>query len=163
MLYSNCPKSGRPDFGIFETCPVPKLSGFQTTSEIRRKCPDFGSSGSNFYMLQTGRYIEPDIRKPHITSGFQTFCTKTGSKPVWNRFWYRTSENNVISGFQTSGSNNVRFTFLFVLEPDVQNPDVYVRFSDERLKTGRLRTGHKSKAPKTGRPVFGHLLYLNFY
>ena len=30
--YSKSPKTGRPDFGIFEKHPVVKLSGFQTTS-----------------------------------------------------------------------------------------------------------------------------------
>ena len=24
FIYSECPKSGRPDFAVFETCPVPK-------------------------------------------------------------------------------------------------------------------------------------------
>ena len=33
-------------------------------------------------------------------------------------------------------------------------------YSDEHLKTGRLGTGHVSKTPKSGRPVFGRLLYL---
>ena len=28
--YSKRLKSGRPDFGVFENCPVPKTSGFQT-------------------------------------------------------------------------------------------------------------------------------------
>ena len=28
--YSNCPKTGRPVFGVFRCCPVAKHSGFQT-------------------------------------------------------------------------------------------------------------------------------------
>ena len=28
IIYSDAPKSGRPDFGVFETCPVVKPSGF---------------------------------------------------------------------------------------------------------------------------------------
>ena len=33
--YSERPKTGRLVFGVFETCPVPKSSGFQTTSDNR--------------------------------------------------------------------------------------------------------------------------------
>ena len=40
------PKSGRPVFGIFETCPVVKLSGFQTLSEIRTILSGYRTSGS---------------------------------------------------------------------------------------------------------------------
>ena len=40
-LYSECPKSGRPDFGIFETCPVPKSSGCLKSGQL---CPVIGHS-----------------------------------------------------------------------------------------------------------------------
>ena len=45
------------------------------------------------------------------------------------------------------------------MEPDVRKPDIKVRFSDKRLKTGRLGTGQDLKMPKSGRPDFKRLLY----
>ena len=49
-IYSGCPKSGRPDFGIFKKRLVPKTSGFQTLRlktghkrlKTERLCPVFG-------------------------------------------------------------------------------------------------------------------------
>ena len=55
--YSEFPKSGRPDFGIFETCPVPKR-------------PDFGRPVHSLYIVRI------------LNVQFQS--TKTA---VWNRFW----------------------------------------------------------------------------
>ena len=60
--YSRCLKSGRPDFGVFETCPVVKTSGFQTLSEIRTL-----SSGSNA-LNKGNRTIS------NRTSENRTFC-----------------------------------------------------------------------------------------
>ena len=45
-VYSNCPKSGRPDFGAFENPPVCDLSGFQTLSINRTILSGYRTSGS---------------------------------------------------------------------------------------------------------------------
>ena len=78
-------------------------------------------------------------------------------------------ENQFQTGLEPVLISNVRFGRLRlgrsksghfkVNGPDVQKPDIYVPFSDKHLKTGRLGTGHVSKTLKSGRPVFGRLLY----
>ena len=40
-IYSECLKSGRPDFGVFHFCPVVKSSGFRTSGPFTLQCPDF--------------------------------------------------------------------------------------------------------------------------
>ena len=85
-------------------------------------------------------------------------CPNTG-RPVWlsgrkyvrfsNRPDFGRPVHTVISGFRTSGSYSY-----------IRKPDVYVRFSDERLKSGGLGTGQDLKTPKSGCPDFGALLYL---
>ena len=56
QIYSERPKSGRPDFGVFEKCLVVKSSGFQTTSGNRTILSRYRTSGSNC--------IQPDNQVP---------------------------------------------------------------------------------------------------
>ena len=56
MKYSRCPKSGRPDFGVFENCPVLKRPVFERSFDNRTILSGYRTSGSYLYMLQTGRY-----------------------------------------------------------------------------------------------------------
>ena len=79
--YSGCPKSGRPDFGVFKNHPVPKTSGFQTF------CLKSGQK-----RLITGRL--PDIN-PYVMSGIQTFAISDVSEnrtqlcPVFGHLLYK--------------------------------------------------------------------------
>ena len=66
-LYSRCLKSGRPDFGVFKTCPVVKTSGFQMLSEIRTLSAGFQTSSSNA-LNKGNRTIS------NRTSENRTFC-----------------------------------------------------------------------------------------
>ena len=85
---------------LSKTLRFPNTPDFRHCLLTGHKRPVFGRPVPMLYMLQTGRYIEPDVRKPDVissfqtfvrsetsenrtfTSGFQMFCTKTGLEPV---------------------------------------------------------------------------------
>ena len=70
--YSECLKSGRPDFGIFRSCPVVKSSGFRISSENRTFIYGFRTSGFIYFRSPViGRPVPNRRNRP---------------KPVRNRF-----------------------------------------------------------------------------
>ena len=75
--YSRCPKTGRPDFGVFEKCPVVKSSRFQTLSEIGTILSGFRTFG--WLTLKASGYQMFDSTDVYVGSsdildqnGFQT-------------------------------------------------------------------------------------------
>ena len=54
MIYSKRPKSGRPAFGVFEKCPVPKPSGYRTVGSLTLKRSVFGISA---FFISLDRFI----------------------------------------------------------------------------------------------------------
>ena len=146
--YSRCLKSGRPDFGVFETCPVVKTSGFQTLSEIRTLSSGFQTSGSN--ALNKGnrtisnRTSENRTFCPVFRHYKNPMCLKTGHsgrisdrlvpKQVPNRFSDTLDFHNVwkpdkMSGFQTH--------WIFIMSENRSNWMVF-----GRPITGCLKSGH---------------------
>ena len=81
--YSGCPNTGRPDFGYFQYRPVDKTSGFQV---ITRK-PDINVRFSGRPVHFTSGVRFSNVRFLIVRIDQNRFGT--GSKPVWNRFWYR--------------------------------------------------------------------------
>ena len=60
-------KSGRPDFGVFESCPVVKSSGFQTTSESRTVWePEAFRKRRNPDVLFSDVYCTVTVRNPDV-------------------------------------------------------------------------------------------------
>ena len=88
-IYSRCSKSGRPDFGVFRSCPVPKRPDFRSSSEIRTLLSGYRTSGSF-------QFVCPVIGPPVPIASNQTSDSRnrfqTGLEPVlvglddWNRF-----------------------------------------------------------------------------
>ena len=64
--YSQRPKTGRPDFGVFEKRPVLNSSGFQTLSEIRTFSSGYRTSGSI-------ALYEPDVRLSDVSAKLGRF------------------------------------------------------------------------------------------
>ena len=91
-LYSECPKSGRPDFGVFETCPVakhvrlPNMSGFRNPdTNVRFLNVRIQTIKASGYRTFESQSTERLITR-HKCPDFRHFKPKTGSKPVPNRF-----------------------------------------------------------------------------
>ena len=121
-------------------------------------------------MLQTGRYIEPDVRNPdnivRISNVRAIVSTKTG----FGRFGRLEPVPNV-----RNPDNIVRLSDVRAIE-SIWNPDIYVRISNVRAIgvvwkpdidewTGRPITEHAEirtlfcPVCQTGRPVFSASLY----
>ena len=102
--YSQRPKTGRPDFGVLESCQVPKRPDFRHSSEIRTILSGYRTSGwIQFVCPVIGRPVQTSEIQT-ILSGFRTFGQFCRPKPVQNRFG---------TGFGRFGR----------LEPDIRNPD----------------------------------------
>ena len=80
MMYSKRPKSGRPDFGVFEKRPVPKRPVFRRSFENRTFISGFQTSGSIYFR-------SPVIGRPVLTSDNRTFSFENRKLyPVFRRF-----------------------------------------------------------------------------
>ena len=122
--YSQRPKTGCPDFGIFESCLVPKRPDFRCWSEIRTILSGYRTSGwIQFVCPVIARPVQTsEIRT--ILSGFRMFGQLYRPKPVW------TSGQNSI-GRPITGHKCPDFDFNC---PNIRNPDNIVRLSDNWIQ-----------------------------
>ena len=60
--YSRRPKSGRPDFGILETCPVPKSSGYRTSGPFTVTMSRFRMPESQSTERSKSGHNRPDLK-----------------------------------------------------------------------------------------------------
>ena len=126
--------SGSPNRTLFR--PVIELSGFRTSgsqltvrisnarivfghSITGRLCPVIGHN-----RLRELEFKLPDVRNPDNCPDFRRFGTKTGtktgSKPVWNRFWSsKPVWNRFWSRRRYNCPNTGRPVHIIGVEPDV--------------------------------------------
>ena len=170
-LYSNAPKSGRPDFGAFRSCPVLKrpdfersfdnrtiLSGFRTFGQLYRQTGSkpvlnrFGT-GSEPYC----RYNCPNVRNPDVISGFQTTPIARMSEnrtlyPVFRRLRY---SKRPITGHLCPDFRRLRYSKRPITgyncmnrtsdSRTCQNPDIFSSGLPNRTSGYRTFTVHMLK------------------